>query len=154
MFAQGAITLIADFLKMCASVGIMFTIDVRLTLVTTTAVRQFGEVLGEKDLPHERIAVAGRVALLLTDGAEKNPYAFLDEERIPPEFARALQQSSIEAGPDLAVSSMVPRPIDLGPITSAAGETIERFEKWPLLRMLVLWALFVAALAGIFYATR
>jgi hypothetical protein len=114
----------------------------------------FGEVLGEKDLPHDRIAVIGRVALLLTDGAEKNPYAFLDEERIPPEFARALQQSSIEAGPDLAVSSMVPRPIDLGPLTEVAGETIERFEKWPVLRTLVLWAFFVAALAGIFYATR
>ena len=81
----------------------------------------FGEVLGEQDLPHDRIAVAGRVALLLTDGPEKNPYAFLDEEQIPPEFARAMQQSSIEAGPDLAVSSMVPRPIDLGPITEAAG---------------------------------
>jgi hypothetical protein len=114
----------------------------------------FGEVLGEKDLPHDRIAVTGRVALLLTDGAEKNPYAFLDEERIPPEFARALQQSSIEAGPDLAVSSMVPRPIDLGPITGVAGETIERFEKWPVLRTLALWALFAAALAGIFFATR
>ncbi len=34
MFAQGAITLIADFLKMCAIVVIMFTIDVKLTLVT------------------------------------------------------------------------------------------------------------------------
>lgn len=114
----------------------------------------FGEVLGEQDLPHDRIAVTGRLALLLTEGAEKNPYAFLDSERIPPEFARAMQQSSIEAGPDLAVSSMVPRPIDLGPITEAAGETIERFEKWPLLRTLALWALFVAALAGIFYVTR
>lgn len=114
----------------------------------------FGEVLGEKDLPHDRIAVTGRLALLLTDGAEKNPYAFLDGERIPPEFARAMQQSSIEAGPDLAVSSMVPRPIDLGRITEAAGETIERFEKWPVLRTLALWALFVAALAGIFYVTR
>ena len=114
----------------------------------------FGEVLGEKDLPTERIAVTGRLALLLTDGAEKNPYAFLDEERIPPEFARILQQSSLEAGPDLAVSSMVPRPIDLGPITEAAGETLERMERWPVLRALALWALFVAALAGIFYVTR
>lgn len=34
MFAQGAITLIADFLKMCAIVVIMFTIDWQLTLVT------------------------------------------------------------------------------------------------------------------------
>ncbi|MDD2763425.1 MAG: hypothetical protein PHE83_05565 [Opitutaceae bacterium] len=114
----------------------------------------FGEVLGEKDLPHDRIAITGRVALLLTDGAERNPYAFLDEEQIPAEFARAMQQSSIEAGPDLAVSSMGPRPIDLGPITAAAGETFERFEKWPVLRTLVLWMLFAAALAGIFFATR
>jgi hypothetical protein len=48
----------------------------------------------------------------------------------------------------------VPRPIDLGPITEAAGETLERFEKWPILRTLFLWLLFATALAGIFYATR
>ena len=114
----------------------------------------FGEVLGEKDLPHERIAVTGRVALLLTDGAEKNPYAFLDEERMPPEFTRALQQSSIEAGPDLAVSAMVPRPIDLGLISEAAGETLERFERYPLLRTLFLWAVFLGGLAVFFYVTR
>ena len=41
-----------------------------------------------------------------------------------------------------------------GPITEAAGETLERFEKWPILRTLFLWLLFAAALAGIFYATR
>jgi hypothetical protein len=114
----------------------------------------FGEVLGERDLPHDRIAVAGRLALLLADGPVRWPYAFLDEQQVPPGFARAMQRSSIEARPDLAVSSMVPRPIDLGPITEAAGETIERFEKWPLLRALALWALFVAALAAIFRATR
>ncbi len=114
----------------------------------------FGEVLDEQNLTPDRIAIAGRLALLLTDGAQKNPYAFLNEEQIPPEFARAMRRSSIEAGPDLAVSSMVPRPIDLGPITEAAGETIEQFERWPLLRTLALWLLFTAALAAIFYATR
>ena len=114
----------------------------------------FGELLGEKDLPHDRMAVAGRVALLLADGPQKWPYAFLNEENIPPEFSRTMQQSSIQAGPHLAVSSMVPRPIDLGPISEAAGETLERFEQWPLLRTLVLWAVFVAMLALIFYATR
>jgi hypothetical protein len=114
----------------------------------------FTEVLGDQNLPRDRIAVSGRVALLLTDGPDKCPYAFLDDAQVPPEFARAMQQSSIEAGPDLAVSSMVPRPIDLGPITEAAGETVERFEQWPLLRALVLWLLFAAAMAGIFYATR
>jgi hypothetical protein len=49
---------------------------------------------------------------------------------------------------------MVPRPIDLGPITEAAGETLERFEKWPILRTLLLWLVFVAILSGLFYATR
>jgi hypothetical protein len=114
----------------------------------------FREVLGEQDLPHDRIAVTGRVALLLTGGAERTPYVFLDEEHIPPEFCRAMQRSSIAAGPDLAVSSMVPRPIELGPITEVAGETIEQFERWPLMRTLALWLVFAAALAGIFFATR
>ncbi len=114
----------------------------------------FREVLGEQDLPHDRVAITGRVALLLTDAADKTPYVFHDGEHVPPEFCRAMQQSSIEAGPDLAVSSMVPRPIDLGPITEAAGQTIERFEKWPLLRTLALWLVFAAALAGVFFATR
>ena len=114
----------------------------------------FSEVLGEQNLPRDRIVVSGRVALLLTDGPAKCPPAFLDEEQVPPDFARAMQQTSIEAGPDLAVSSMVPRPIDLGPITEAAGETVERFGKWPLLRALVLWLLFAGAMAGIFFATR
>ena len=60
----------------------------------------------------------------------------------------------MQAGPDLVVSSMVPRPIDLGPITEAAGDTLERFERWPILRALLLWLMFAGALAGIFYATR
>lgn len=114
----------------------------------------FSEVLDQRDLPQERIAVAGRVALLLSDGPEKWPYAFLNEKSIPADFSAAMRASSIEAGPDLAVSSMVPRPIDLGPITEAAGETLERFEQWPMLRALFLWLVFAAALGGIFYATR
>ncbi len=114
----------------------------------------FGEILGSKDMAHDRIAIAGRVALLLIDGAQKWPYGFLDPRAAPAEFTAAMQASSMQAGPDMAVSSMVPRDIDLGPITEAAGETLERIEKWPLLRTLVLWFVFLAALMGIFYATR
>ncbi|MFA5262420.1 MAG: hypothetical protein WC378_01245 [Opitutaceae bacterium] len=114
----------------------------------------FGKVLDETDRPHERIAIDGRVALLLCDGPVRWPFAFLEEENIPPEFSKAMKESSIKAGPDLAVSNMVPRPIDLGPISEAAGETLERFERYPLLRTLALWALFVAVLGGIFYVTR
>jgi hypothetical protein len=114
----------------------------------------FGEVLGERGQPHDRIAIEGRLALLLSDGPQKWPYALLDEENIPADFAHAMQTSFMRAGPDLAVSSMVPRPIELGAISEAAGETLERFGKWPLVRALFLWALFLAMLALIFQATR
>lgn len=114
----------------------------------------FAEVLEKKGVPHDRLAIDGRVALLLCDGPERWPYAFLDEERIPGDFSQAMRSSSLEAGPDLAVSSMVPRPMDLGRITEAAGETLERFEQWPILRALFLWLVFAVALAGIFYLTR
>lgn len=114
----------------------------------------FGELLGDKNLPHERIAVEGRVALLLSDGVERWPYAFLDEQHVPPEFAEEMRRRSIQAGPDMTVTSMVPREIELGTLTEVAGQTFEQMEKWPILRVTLLWALFLSALALVFYATR
>lgn len=114
----------------------------------------FAEMLDARDQPHERIAIDGRLALLLCDGPQKWPYAFLDERQVPADFAEAMRAGAIQAGPDMTVSSMVPRPIDLGPIPEAAGETIERIERWPIVRTLLLWLLFTAALGAIFYATR
>ncbi|MEO6004242.1 MAG: hypothetical protein ABIZ04_04540 [Opitutus sp.] len=116
--------------------------------------RWFAEILDERDQPHERIAVDGRVALLLCDGPQKWPYAFLETEQVPAEFVQSMRAGALAAGPDMAVSSMVPRPIDLGPIPEAAGETLERFERLPMLRTIFLWLLFAGALAAIFHATR
>ena len=114
----------------------------------------FGEVFGQRGQPHDRIAIDGRLALLLSDGPQKWPYAFLDDDHIPDDFAQAMQSSFMQAGPDLAVSSMVPRSIEFGAISEVAGETLERIEKWPLLRALFLWVLFLTALGLIFRATR
>ncbi len=114
----------------------------------------FGELLGDKALPHERIAVEGRVALLLCDGVERWPYSFLDDRQVPPEFAQEMQRRSIQAGPDMTVTSMVPRPIELGALTEVAGQTFEQIEKWPILRVTLLWAVFLSVLALVFYATR
>lgn len=114
----------------------------------------FAEVLGVRGQPQERIAVDGRVALLLCDGPQKWPYAFLDERSIPADFAQAMRSGGLQAGPDMALSNMAPQPIDLGPITEAAGETLEQFEKWPILRALLLWLVFAGVLAAIFKATR
>jgi hypothetical protein len=114
----------------------------------------FSDVLDERGQPHARIAVDGRVALLLCDGPRKWPAAFLDEQHVPDEFVQAMRASSIRAGPDLEVSRMVARPIDFGLISEAAEETLEQFERWPILRTLGLWLLFAGALAAVFYATR
>src|SRR5688500_6543439 len=114
----------------------------------------FADMLDRPGQPPDRVAIEGRLALLLSDGPQRWPYAFLDEQHVPGEFENAMRASAIEAGPDMAVSSMVPRPIDLGLIPEAAGETIERIERWPMLQTLLLWIVFAAALAGIFYATR
>jgi hypothetical protein len=114
----------------------------------------FAAVLDERGLPHERIAVDGRVALLLCDGPQRWPQAFLEQRDLPADFVGAMREGSMRAGPDLAVSSMVPRPIDLGLITEAAGETLERLGRWPIVRVLVLWLLFAGALAAMFYLTR
>src|ERR1043166_1370723 len=64
----------------------------------------FGDLLNERDQPHDRIAVDGRLALLLCDGPEKWPYAFLDEQHVPEDFATAMRAGAIQAGPDMAVS--------------------------------------------------
>jgi len=116
--------------------------------------RWFAEILDARDQPHERIAIDGRVALLLCDGPQRWPYAFLEEPSVPQDFTSAMREGALAAGPDMALSSMVPRPIDLGPIPEAAGETLERFERLPMLRTLFLWLLFTGILAAIFHATR
>ena len=114
----------------------------------------FGAMLERRGPAADRLATDGRVALLLCDGSSRWPYAFLDEDGIPPEFREAMREGVIRAGPDLAVSSMVPRPIDLGPIPDAAGDTIERMERWPVLRTLALWLVLAAMLGILFRLTR
>lgn len=116
--------------------------------------RWFAATIGASEDSPERIAAQGRLALLLCDGPQKWPYAFLDERAVPPDFVTAMRTGAIEAGPDMSISSMVPRPIDLGPIPEAAGETFERMESWPLLRTLVLWLIFAGCLGAIFKLTR
>lgn len=122
--------------------------------IEATMDKWFGEMLEQHGQPGERLAIEGRLALLLCDGPEKWPYAFLEQRQVPTEFAQAMRAGAIEAGPDMALSSMVPRPIDLGPIPEAAGETMETIERWPVVQTVLLWLLFAGALAVIFKATR
>lgn len=114
----------------------------------------FASQLGEGELPQDRLAAQARVAMLLSDLPTRWPYAFLDQENTPSEARVAMEKSALQAGPDLAVSNMVPREIDLGTLPEAAGDTLETLERWPIIRLLLLWAVFAAVMAALFYKTR
>ncbi|QYM77670.1 hypothetical protein K0B96_10065 [Horticoccus luteus] len=113
----------------------------------------FRRFAAERELSHGGAAIPGRLALLLANAPERWPEVFLADE-VPPELTQALTTMEIIAGPDMSVSSMVPQPIDLGPISDAAGDALEHFARWPLLRTVSLWLIFIVALAAAFHATR
>ena len=114
----------------------------------------FASQLGAGEHPGERRAAQARVAMLLSDLPTRWPYAFLDPENTPGEARVAMEKSALQAGPDMAVSNMVPRDIDLGVLPEAAGDTLETLERWPIIRLLLLWAVFAAVMAIVFALTR
>jgi hypothetical protein len=85
------------------------------------------------DEPEQRAPSVGRVSMLIIDAPSKWPHVFLaDQEEIPPEFRRALRETIVRSGPDLRVSSMVPRPLDAAPEEQPAEETWERLGRLSL----------------------
>jgi len=58
------------------------------------------------------------------------------------------------AGPNLAISNMVPREIDYGWFPEIAGDTLGSLGRWPFLQALLAWGLFILFLAYLFYKTR
>ena len=92
----------------------------------------------------------GFVALYLSDAPARWPGAILHPEDTPPGFLETLRARSVRTGPDLEVSSIVPRSMDYG-LPESARATLEH---WPLLRALLTWLLVAAALVALFWYTR
>jgi hypothetical protein len=110
------------------------------------------------DLPAENrssfTAADGRVALFLCDGPLRWPYAFLQNRSIPEEFKTAMSKSLMRAGPELQISNMVPRPIDLGLLPELADDTLDALNRMPLIKALIGWLIFLAILTYLFWMTR
>src|SRR5690606_14249237 len=110
----------------------------------------FTRVLGDAADPEdERLGTRGRVALVMADVPARWPPHFLAETPPPPDLVDAMRAAYLEAGPELELSRMVPRPIDFGPIANVADEAWKTFARWPVLRVVFLWLLFVGVLAVI-----
>jgi len=130
--------------------------------LSTVAIREtqimmgewFARMLQPASENEENSLVAGRVALLLCDGSDRWPYAFLTTDDLPPDLVTEMRKSMLVAGPNLEISNMVPRPIDYGWFPEIAGDTLDSLGKWPVLQALIAWGLFILILAYLFYKTR
>ena len=96
----------------------------------------------------------GFLALYLCDAPMRWPGAFLNPQQAPPDFADTLHARLVKTGPELEVSSMVPRPMDFGLLPDLAGSAMDTFDRLPILRTLLAWVLFAAALIVLFWYTR
>jgi hypothetical protein len=114
----------------------------------------FDQLLGDESPSSERISVRGRLALAMADVPGRWPHCFLRRDSVPPELVETMRAAYIEAGPELQFSNMAPRPIDLGPIANAAGETWKTFQRWPLLRAITGWSIILGLLAACWVLTR
>lgn len=119
---------------------------IELALAETYSVidRWFQRLL--PDEPEQRASVIGRVSLYIMDATERWPNVFLAEDgEIPPEFKVALRECSVQSGPDLRISSMVPRPLDSGPAEELVPEVWERLGKLTVALLLCCLALLMGA---------
>jgi hypothetical protein len=97
----------------------------------------FETILGNR----ERLHVTGLLAMLAADAPARWPAAFLAEE-FPSDLSREMKESDIHAGPDLQVSSMVPRPIDVTPLLDGLNFSgaLEKIKWGPAVAAVVLLA--------------
>ena len=110
----------------------------------------FGEVLQSPPTGSDQmLSTRGRLALLLADMPGKWQEQFLRPGPWPEEFGTAMRAAFLRAGPDFQLSKMVPRPLDLGPIT-----TLTNLGKLPYARMIIAWTLFALLLIALFLMTH
>jgi hypothetical protein len=131
--------------------------------LSTLAIQEANHLLNEwfvriMDLPDgtrdKFTAADGRVALFLCDAPLRWPYAFLDPNRIPDDLTTAMRKSLMRAGPELQISNMVPRPIDLGLFPEIAGDSMDALNRMPVIKALIGWLIFLAILTYLFWITR
>ena len=111
-------------------------------------------IIGDLKVPEGRLEANGKLAFLLCDGPVRYPDFFLSRTDLPPEMMQEMRDPIEQSGPDLAVSSMVPRPIDLGIIPELAEDTSDMLVRNPWLRYLALAVLAGLVLWGLYSVTQ
>ena len=105
----------------------------------------------EPDLSPEGIA-RSRARLLLV-GLPACPSG-LCHGPLPPGMPDAIARANLQVTPDLHQTSMTAQPLDLGPLSEVADETWRTFDKWPFLRGVAIWTLFLGLLVAVLVTIR
>ena len=111
-------------------------------------------IIGDLNISEGSMDANGRLAFMLCDGPRRWPHYFLSSENLPPDMVNGMRVRIEQSGPNLAVSSMVPRAIDLGLIPELTDDTMETFERHPILRYGMLLVFSALVIWGIWSVTR
>lgn len=114
----------------------------------------FDSVFKAADVELSRLNAQSRLALFLSDLPSRWQSEFLHPGPWPDEFLKAIRESYLHTGPDFQKSLMVPREIDLGPVSAFADETWRVIDRWPVLGTIAVWTMYLGILGLIFYLTR
>ncbi len=104
--------------------------------------------------PRPYSTTVGRVAFLLSDGPTRHSDDFLVPDVHDPELESAMRSWSIKAGPDIKLSHMVAREIDLGLLPDTAENIWEFLDRRPFIRLAILLSLFALATIGVLIPTE
>lgn len=104
--------------------------------------------IGESAISAEKAGRLGRVAFLLADGPSKHPEMFLDND-LPQEVRDGMRMKLEQSGPNMEVSSMVGREMDLGLFPEVAEFAWDFINKWRFIGTALLLALFGLLIFGL-----
>jgi len=110
---------------------------------TISTVADWFSRAADVQLPDNRLAARGRLALLLADIPGRYHAYIMAEPPLPPDVAAALKESYLRAEPLLQRRSMVPRPITLNPIMRQASAWWEGLHRAPIVKGLVIMTVLV-----------
>jgi hypothetical protein len=109
----------------------------------------FQLLLRAEQIQPNQISAHGRLTWFSLDASRRWPWAFLTYEEFPPELLRAVHERTVVAGPDLQISSMVPRDLDVPPPLQLDNEQLGR---WARLHLpLVITGLFLVSLVFLLF---
>lgn len=96
------------------------------------------------DLPENRLAARGRLALFLSGFPDRHQAYFLAESPLPEDLATRLRESYLTAGPKFHSRTMTPRPITLNPLMTGASRWWELLDRTPIFKFLVVVSFLLA----------